>query len=312
MRSSSRPPGIGGRSSAEGTRSSAPGTAPGDGWDLWPAARTVGGREITARYLVDASGGRLALGERRARWAPSTTALHGRWPIAGDMSDVVDFGARMGVGALHVGSGAAVTLSSCCSSDSRSLVGVSPRARRSCDTPRWCAARFELGAGSEPSSLGSCDATPMWSRQPVGPISSACGDAALSLDPLSSDGVRQCPAVCAARCRGAPHHCDPTAGRPLRRSASWRAPRSAPSATTIESPPPTTRRQVGRTSSPPRTGPTTGRRTDAASAGSDRRCSRTTSSNGAPEPTSSMSRRCSATPSTCARRCTTPPSTIRS
>ena len=156
------------------------------GWDLW-LSTDVGGREIRARYLVDASGGRLALGERRARWAPSTTALHGRWPIAGDMSEVVTaaHGWLWVASSLAVGGGQALVV---LFADSRSLVGLSSR-DRSLRYAEVVRRSLELG-DVDPSSLGSCDATPMWSPQPVGSDLVRVGDAALSLDPLSSDGVR--------------------------------------------------------------------------------------------------------------------------
>ena len=160
---------------------------PGDGWEL--AVHTAGGdREITARYIVDASGGRLAIGDRRIRSAPATTALHGTWPTELDMSEVLTFEDGW-VWAIPTTTGNRNQALVVLFADSTSLVGVAPRARRAryVDVVRRA---LRLGAGSAPSSFGSCDATPMRSRQPVGTDLVRVGDAVLTLDPLSADGVR--------------------------------------------------------------------------------------------------------------------------
>ena len=249
MRSSSRPRGRGGRSSEQGHTVEHARHRPTGGWDLW-------------------------LQHRRRRHARSVPALSSTRPVAASPSAIGGPGGRRrrrrstGVGlsngtcprsSLRRTDGCglpprwrwtAVRLSSCCSLIPVPSSGSPARDRRSryAEVVRHS---LELGAAVEPSSLGSCDATPMWSRQPVGPDLVRVGDAALTLDPLSSDGVRSAAAVCAARCRRAAHHGDPTAGRPPLPHASSRTPPSAPSATTVESPRSTTRREAGRTSTRP-------------------------------------------------------------
>jgi flavin-dependent dehydrogenase len=142
----------------------------GDGW----RAQLSGGREVRARYVVDASGRAGFLRRSRRLTGPRVVAWHARWRLDDAPCETIvedgDDGWLWGT-ALPDGTFSAMFF-----------------------TSRDCAPRFfdflsESNNGSiEPPR--AADATPFVCDQPAGAHSLAVGEAAFAIDPISSSGVQ--------------------------------------------------------------------------------------------------------------------------
>jgi flavin-dependent dehydrogenase len=145
--------------------------------------------EIRAEILVDASGRRSSLHPRRSTPPPTTIALSQRWE--GVPSSGRELRIEAGPGCWYWGAAAAPN------QPYTAVVFLDPRERhgeqRSADAYRALLARSLLLrymlVGRPVSSVRACDASPRASLSPIGPRLVRVGEAARTLDPLSSQGL---------------------------------------------------------------------------------------------------------------------------
>jgi flavin-dependent dehydrogenase len=156
-----------------------------------PLQRPGGDRreQVEARFLVDASGRQGLLGKRKRRLTPPTIALYGYWSGTGFTSPKT----RAEAGPEHWYWGAPLPDGSF-----NATVFVSPGRFRAGDKLddlyRALLSRSELLAGCLSGKLKSavraCAAAAYIDDEPVGDDWLKVGEAALALDPLSSQGVQ--------------------------------------------------------------------------------------------------------------------------
>jgi hypothetical protein len=165
----------------------------GAGW-IVPVRTPDGGREVRARFLVDASGRAARLGGPRVRTGPRTLALHGVWSRPGGWGEetVTEAGADEWLWAAPQADGALSAMVFVDAGQYRRAraAGISREALY-----RGLLARSALLAETVRASLASgpgvCDATCWHTPQPVGDGFLRIGEAAFTLDPLSSTGVQK-------------------------------------------------------------------------------------------------------------------------
>ena len=166
-----------------------------DGWIV--AVRTAAGeRHVGARFLVDASGRSSRWTGRRERTGPSTLALHGTWRRAGaggwDGQTRIEAGPDEWLWAAPRPDG---TLSAMVFVDAERYHA----ARRAGDSPEGLYRRLlarsalfaEVAGAQLAGRAGVCDATCWNHPEPVGDSFLKVGEAAFTLDPLSSTGVQK-------------------------------------------------------------------------------------------------------------------------
>jgi len=170
-----------------------PRQASGDGW-IVPIRTPEGGREICARFLIDASGRSARLGGRRQRTGPRTLTLYGTWKRHSGWGEET----RTEAGAdgwLWAAARPDGTLSAMVFLDAeRYRVERSAGIARE-ELYRDLLARSDLLAETPHAQLtgdvGICDATCWHAAEPVGDDFLKIGEAAYTLDPLSSTGVQK-------------------------------------------------------------------------------------------------------------------------
>lgn len=168
----------------------------GDGGEGWivPARTPEGGREIRARFLVDASGRSARLGGRRQRSGPRTLALHGTWERRGGWGEETrtEAGADEWLWAAARPDGA---LSAMVFFDAERYLAARAAGISRVALYRSLLTRSVLLAGMARAQLtgdvGICDATCWHAAEPVGDSFLKIGEAAYTLDPLSSTGVQK-------------------------------------------------------------------------------------------------------------------------
>jgi flavin-dependent dehydrogenase len=147
--------------------------------------------EVTSRFVIDASGGRTLLPGRRPRASTPLLAIYAHWRTAADatLDGLVEAGQREWFWCAPLGNGrtvAAVFL------DPKRLSGL-PRGGIE-GAYRTLIGEFRLFNEARSAHIGgpvkACDASLRYAEQPVGSDFIRVGDANLSLDPLSSQGVQ--------------------------------------------------------------------------------------------------------------------------
>jgi flavin-dependent dehydrogenase len=148
-------------------------------------------QEIISRFVVDASGGRNLLGARRHRVSAPLLALYAQWRGVddGELAGRVEAGAQEWFWYAPLGR-------------ERSVVAVFLDPRRLSSPPRESIeaiyARLlrqfrlfpERQYGRIEGEITACDASSRYAEETVGPGFVRIGDAACTLDPLSSQGVQ--------------------------------------------------------------------------------------------------------------------------
>jgi flavin-dependent dehydrogenase len=174
----------------EGTHAMQPERSSGGGWRI-PVRRDGEPQEIAARLIVDASGGRGLLSGRRHRVSAPLLALYAHWrgADAGAIEGRVEAGENEWFWYAPLGGGksvAAVLIDPKHLSDpaddgiDRVYHGLLRRFRLFRDA----------GLGRIEGAVKACDASSRYAEQAAGPDFIRVGDANLSLDPLSSQGVQ--------------------------------------------------------------------------------------------------------------------------
>jgi hypothetical protein len=147
-------------------------------------------KEIVARFLVDASGGGSLLSARRSRVSAPLLALCAEWTAAeGEIEGCVEAGEDEWFWQAPIGRGTSVVAVFL---DPKRLSGTT---RESIATAYHALlARFRLfraGRGGRVlGGIAACDASSRYAEQPAGPDFLRVGDANLSVDPLSSQGIQ--------------------------------------------------------------------------------------------------------------------------
>jgi flavin-dependent dehydrogenase len=148
-------------------------------------------KEVISRFVVDASGGRNLLGARRNRVSAPLLALYAQWEGLqdGETEGRVEAGEQEWFWYAPLGcerSVAAVFI------DPQRLTAKPKESIES--TYKRLLARFRLLRGRPFSRIRggvkACDASSRYAEEPVGPGFVRIGDAAFTLDPLSSQGVQ--------------------------------------------------------------------------------------------------------------------------
>jgi flavin-dependent dehydrogenase len=174
----------------EGTHAMQPERSGRDGWKI-PTRRNGEPNEIAARLIVDASGGRGLLSGRRHRASAPLLALYAHWRGAdeGAIEGRVEAGENEWFWYAPLGGG-------------KSVAAVLIDPKRLSDTAgdgidrayHRLLRRFRLfrdaGLGRIDGNVKACDASSRYAEQAAGPDFVRVGDANLSLDPLSSQGVQ--------------------------------------------------------------------------------------------------------------------------
>jgi flavin-dependent dehydrogenase len=148
-------------------------------------------KEIISRFVVDASGGRDLLGARRNRVSASLLALYAQWRGVddGELGGRVEAGEQEWFWYAPLGrerSVAAVFIDPkrLSSTHRESIESIYERLLR----------QFRLfperQCGRIEGEVKACDASSRYAEEPVGPDFVRIGDAAFTLDPLSSQGVQ--------------------------------------------------------------------------------------------------------------------------
>jgi len=161
---------------------------------IMPLRTPEGGREVRARFLVDASGRAARLGGGRVRTGPLTLALHGTWARPGGWGEetMTEAGEDEWLWAAPQPDGALSAMAFVDAGRYRAarMAGISREALY-----RGLLARSALLAETVRARLTGgpdlCDATCWHSPQPVGEGFLTTGEAAFTLDPLSSTGVQK-------------------------------------------------------------------------------------------------------------------------
>jgi hypothetical protein len=148
-------------------------------------------KEIISRFVVDASGGRNLLGARRHRVSAPLLALYAQWRGVddGEREGRVEAGEQEWFWYAPLGRG-------------RSVAAVFIDPKRLSSTHRESIESIyeqllrqfrlfpERQCGRIEGEVKACDASSRYAEEPVGPGFVRIGDAACTLDPLSSQGVQ--------------------------------------------------------------------------------------------------------------------------
>lgn len=156
----------------------------GDAWLV-----NVGSRRVRATLVADATGTGQAIAGPFSRAPVSTWALHATWNRTLE-APVIEAGRDRWYWAAPTAlarSVAAVFI------DRSALAGVNAAGLRTRYLGLLEDAQLldELRGGEIVGTVRACDATMRWRSDPIGPDSIAVGDAAVRLDPLSSQGVSE-------------------------------------------------------------------------------------------------------------------------
>ncbi|MDB2439458.1 FAD-dependent monooxygenase [Hellea sp.] len=149
-----------------------------------------GETDIAAKYIVDAAGRRGVMGRKRVQDSPSLIALHAKWSLgsAPEFDGLIESGDKAWLWYAQVAQNDALVSFYC---DPRSL--KSNKQDNLQGHFEHLLKQFSgLKAGqlkAQSSQVTGCDASSHHAEQPMDDYSICVGDALLSVDPLSSQGV---------------------------------------------------------------------------------------------------------------------------